>query len=89
MSKPKCGECRRKFRTESALQMHNKSKHPHRATAPQRTRKGLVGVFFASMFGSLVAIGLSVGAYVSAVTHLPEASVAQIGLVKTVLKGPR
>ena len=32
-----CGACRKKFRTEGALEMHNQSKHKARITQGQRS----------------------------------------------------
>ena len=39
-----CNECRKKFRTEGALEMHNQSKHREPIVARQHRRRGRNGV---------------------------------------------
>ena len=46
MQKPKCHDCKRKFRTAGALAMHMKDKHPHHASTAKPRRKPRWGAFF-------------------------------------------
>jgi hypothetical protein len=59
MSKPRCGDCRRKFKNESALAMHNRTVHPERKAAPTpRKRGGFLSIFLGTTLGVVVGGGL-------------------------------
>jgi Zinc-finger of C2H2 type len=54
-----CGACRKKFRTEGALEMHNQSKHKARIVAPAAPRnapRGALRIIALSFFGCLLAL---------------------------------
>jgi hypothetical protein len=57
-----CNDCRKKFRSEGALEMHNQSKHRAqvvRRAAPKRQRSalGIIGLSFCGTLLALVVAG--------------------------------
>lgn len=54
-----CDECSKKFRTEGALEMHDKAKHKGRNIVAHRVqprRKGGIGVILGSFLGATMAV---------------------------------
>lgn len=58
-----CTTCRKKFRSEGALEMHNQSKHKARmvARAPKKAPRGALRTVALSFCGSLLALAAAVG----------------------------
>ena len=76
----KCHACKKKFRTEGALAMHARDKHPEReapiSKQPKSGRLGLVGAFVA---------GICVGALAMSASNELGAGISQANsIVKTV-----
>jgi hypothetical protein len=76
----KCHACKKKFRTEGALAMHARDKHPEREASiskqPKSGRLGLVGAFVA---------GICVGALAMSASSELGAGISQANsIVKTV-----
>jgi hypothetical protein len=57
-----CSTCRKKFRTEGALEMHNQSRHREpivaRAAPKTKTQRSALGIIGLSFCGSMLALGL-------------------------------
>ena len=53
-----CSTCRKKFRTEGALEMHNQSKHSARTVArvPEKAPRGALRIVALSFCGCLLAL---------------------------------
>jgi hypothetical protein len=60
-----CKDCRKKFRTEGALEMHNQSKHREpivaRAAPKAKTQRSALGIIGLSFCGSMLALALAGG----------------------------
>ena len=60
-----CSACRKKFRTEGALEMHNQSKHKARMVAraaPEKAPRGALRIVALSFCGCLLALVVAGGA---------------------------
>jgi hypothetical protein len=68
----KCQACKKKFRTEGALAMHTRDKHPDRdAPMIRRPKSGMLG-----LFGAFVA-GICVGVLAMSASHELVAGISQ------------
>ena len=59
-----CSDCRKKFRTEGALEMHLKDKHStklHDVQQPRRRQIGFWGTCLAGALGGFVAAAVMIG----------------------------
>lgn len=60
-----CNDCRKKFRSEGALEMHNQSKHREqviaRAAPGTRTQRSALGIIGLSFCGAMLALVLAGG----------------------------
>ena len=60
-----CSTCRKKFRTEGALEMHNQSKHREpivaRAAPKTRTQRSALGISGLSFCGATLALACAAG----------------------------
>jgi hypothetical protein len=79
-----CTECRKKFRTEGALAMHDRAKHGGRSAIASvhlahqsRPRKGLLGVYLASLFGCLTAVAIVAAALAATVNTNPSSDLGK------------
>jgi hypothetical protein len=76
----KCQACKKKFRTEGALAMHARDKHPERDAAiirqPNRRRLGLIGAFVAGICVGALAMSASneLGAGFSQANYIVKAA---------------
>ena len=86
MSKPRCGECRRKFKNESALAMHNRTVHPDRKPAAPVKRSSRMGTGMTLLACSLVSfvVAALTTAGMLALVDGPKIHEAQAGLTKAV-----
>ena len=59
-----CTDCRKKFRTEGALEMHNQSKHRARiaSRSPEKAPRGALRIVALSFCGCLLALVVAAGA---------------------------
>ena len=74
----KCHACKKKFRTEGALAMHARDKHPEREAPlikqPKSAMLGLVGAFVAGIcLGALAVSASTVGAGISQANNIVKA----------------
>jgi hypothetical protein len=75
----KCHACKKKFRTEGALAMHARDKHPEReAPVIRQPKSGLLGLFGAFVAGICLGIfvmsaGNELGVGISQANHLVKA----------------
>lgn len=60
-----CKDCRKKFRSEGALEMHNQSKHRDpivvRAAPKRKTQRSALGIIGLSFCGSIMAMVFAAG----------------------------
>lgn len=77
-----CHDCKKKFRTEGALGMHERAKHPGRLIQAQRqVRKSRSSSFFAGMLGGVVGVLLLVGITIGAAVQSKALEVTPGGVV--------
>ena len=79
-----CRDCRRKFRTEGALEMHDRAKHKDRVISrAQHTNRGS---FLGSFIGALVAVLIGGAALVVSSSRTQERSDANSLTVERLVK---
>lgn len=85
-----CEDCRKKFRTEGALEMHDRAKHKGQNIINHRVqprRKGGIGVIFGSFLGATLAVVVLGGAALVATgTSITEAPALAKAVYQTVAR---
>lgn len=77
-----CHDCKKKFRTEGALGMHERAKHPGRLIQAQRqVRKSRSSSFLAGMLGGVVGVVLLGGVIAGAAVQSKALEVTPQGVV--------
>ena len=79
MAKVKCGDCRRKFKNQSALAMHNRTVHPSRKAKPAHSRKS---TFFPSFLGALLGVLIVGGLLVLSAPTIDAGAIQKAVLVR-------